>query len=73
MGTDTDCSCGDELSKFLNQRGAKSAKSPEDLLLSLLALPHIGISNKPHTNAVANRRLKVRYERRTDAHQRSST
>jgi hypothetical protein len=40
IGPDTDFSCGDELSKFLNQQGAKSAKSPLDTLLALLALPH---------------------------------
>jgi hypothetical protein len=28
MGPDTDSSCDDELSKFLNQRGGKSAKKP---------------------------------------------
>jgi hypothetical protein len=32
----------DETSKFLDQQGAKSAKSPSDVLLSLLALPRIG-------------------------------
>jgi hypothetical protein len=41
IGPDTASSCEDELSKFLNQQGAKSAKSPSNTLLSLLALPHI--------------------------------
>jgi hypothetical protein len=42
MGPDTDSSCGDELPKFLNQRGDKSAKSLSHTLLALLALPHSG-------------------------------
>jgi hypothetical protein len=40
IGADTDSYCEDELSKFLDQKGAKSAKSPLDTLLALLALPY---------------------------------
>jgi hypothetical protein len=39
--TDASSPSADELSEFLNQQGAKSAKRVEEGLLSLLAPPHI--------------------------------
>jgi hypothetical protein len=40
IGSDTASSSTDEISKSLTQQGDKSAKSPLDTLLALLALPH---------------------------------
>ena len=41
VGPDTDSSCEDELSKFLNQQGAKSTKRPSNALVSLLSIRQI--------------------------------
>ncbi len=42
---------GAYLSKYANRQGAKSAKSPLDNLLALLALPRIGTSKRVSTTA----------------------
>jgi hypothetical protein len=55
ISPDTASSCEDDLSKFLNQRGDKSAKRKKEKLLSLLAPRHpracYELGRKSHRNA----------------------